>query len=174
MGPRSYSQEWPGHRPGGPGWSTAATASEPALSALWVTQPTPGGVESPARLCPLVCRPPFPPGRWAPPQPRLASPPAPEVDELEGQRAGQQQVGQCLPGPGLAEAGPGPGVTPVRLPQGCKRSGSVPTGPSPPCSPQGVPTPPTERGTDQPWEPAGARPSAGAHHRPRNGQVLPC
>lgn len=81
--------------------------------------------------------------------PRLASPSAPEVDELEGQRAGQQQVGQRLPGPRLAEAGPGPGVPPARFLQGCKRSGSVPTSSSPPCSPPRAPTPPAERETDQ-------------------------
>lgn len=84
-------------------------------------QPAPA---SPAHRGP--CLPTALPASQALPAPRRASPSAAEVDILEGQRAGQEQVREHLPGPRPAEAGPGAGVPPDSLPQRCKRVTSWP------------------------------------------------
>lgn len=69
--------------------------------------------------------------------PGQASPFAPEVDVLEGQRVGQQQVHQRPPRHRPAEAGPGAGVPHTCFLQYYKRGHGVP--PTPPASPLHVP-----------------------------------
>lgn len=117
--------------------------------ALWVIQPTPGSVERPARLCPLVCQPPFLP--WA-----LVSTTAPAgLTFCPGSRCTRRAACRAAAGrsaPSRASSGgSGPrawGPSYLFSP-GLQEKGSVPTSSSPPSSPQRVPTPPAEQETEQ-------------------------
>lgn len=131
---------------------------------------------------PFLPRAPVPalPRRHAGPsrEPRPGSPSAPEVDVLEGQRGGQQQVGQRPPGPRAAEAGPGAGVPRTLFLQRYERSRSVAATwawsprtpqPSPRChlGRTGGPSPSASRGPPPAPAPAGRR---GSSSRPGPAQ----
>lgn len=128
--------------------------------ALWVIQPTPGSVERPARLCPLVCQPPFLPGHWSPPQP------LPGLTFCSGSRRTRRAACRAAAGrsaPSRASSGgSGPrawGPSYLFSP-GLQEKGSVPTSSSPPCRPQGVPTP-TRRARNTEQAPTGSQQGPG-------------